>query len=116
MSIAGTGPIVPTCARFDPGSSTALRLSDVGDGTAMHKVAVEYRSGHRRRHEGIPLLEEKFRRSLARRFPKERREAILALLPGPGAPGSDAGQRVRRSIRNLKDHARCPLPMTPAIA
>jgi len=50
------------------------------DGTATRKVAVEYPIGHRRRrHEGIPLLEEKFRRNLDRRFPKERREAILEL-------------------------------------
>ncbi len=50
------------------------------DGTATRKVAVEYPIGHRRRrHEGIPLLEEKFRRNLDRRFPKERREAILGL-------------------------------------
>src|SRR5260221_3823789 len=48
------------------------------DGTKTRKVAVEYPLGHRRRrHEGIPLLEEKFRRNLARRVPKERREAIL---------------------------------------
>ena len=50
------------------------------DGTKTRKVAVEYPLGHRRRRrEGIPLLEEKFRRNLARRFPKERREAILEL-------------------------------------
>ena len=50
------------------------------DGTATRKLAVEYPIGHRRRrHEGIPLLEAKFRRNLARRFPKERREAILEL-------------------------------------
>jgi 2-methylcitrate dehydratase len=50
------------------------------DGTRTRKVTVEYPLGHRRRrHEGIPLLEEKFRRNLARRFPKERREAILEL-------------------------------------
>jgi 2-methylcitrate dehydratase len=50
------------------------------DGTATRKVAVEYPLGHRRRrHEGIPLLEAKFRRNLERRFPKERREAILSL-------------------------------------
>ena len=43
-------------------------------------MAVEYPLGHRRRrHEGIPLLEEKFRRNLARRFPKEVREAIVEL-------------------------------------
>ena len=50
------------------------------DGTQTRKVAVEYPIGHRRRrHEGIPLLEAKFRRNLDRRFPKERRNAILDL-------------------------------------
>jgi 2-methylcitrate dehydratase len=50
------------------------------DGTRTRKVAVEYPIGHRRRrHEGIPLLEAKFRTNLARRFPKERREAIFEL-------------------------------------
>jgi len=50
------------------------------DGTATRKVAVEYPVGHRRRRrEGIPLLEAKFRTNLARRFPEERRNAILEL-------------------------------------
>jgi 2-methylcitrate dehydratase len=50
------------------------------DGTATRKVAVEYPVGHRRRRqEGIPLLEAKFRRNLARRFPQERQSAILDL-------------------------------------
>ena len=50
------------------------------DGTKTRKVAVEYPLGHRRRrHEGIPLLEAKFRTNLARRFPKEQREAIVEL-------------------------------------
>jgi 2-methylcitrate dehydratase len=50
------------------------------DGTATRKVAVEYPVGHRRRrHEGIPLLEAKFRTNLARRLPEERRSAILEL-------------------------------------
>jgi 2-methylcitrate dehydratase len=54
------------------------------DGTKTRKVAVEYPLGHRRRrHEGIPLLEAKFRTNLARRFPKERREAILDLCGDP---------------------------------
>jgi 2-methylcitrate dehydratase len=50
------------------------------DGTRTRKAAVEYPIGHRRRrHEGIPLLEAKFHRNLDRRFPKEKREAILDL-------------------------------------
>jgi 2-methylcitrate dehydratase len=55
------------------------------DGTATRKVAVEYPVGHRRRrHEGIPLLEAKFRRNLDRRFSKERREAIFDLCRNQG--------------------------------
>jgi len=54
------------------------------DGTKSRKVAVEYPLGHRRRrHEGIPLLEAKFRRNLARRFPKEQCEAIVELCRDP---------------------------------
>jgi 2-methylcitrate dehydratase PrpD len=50
------------------------------DGTQTRKVAVEYPLGHRRRrHQGIPLLEAKFRKNLDRRFPKERCEAIADL-------------------------------------
>ena len=50
------------------------------DGTATRKVAVEYPIGHRRRRqEGIPLLEAKFRTNLARRFPEKQRGAILEL-------------------------------------
>ena len=50
------------------------------DGTKTEKVVVEYPIGHRRRRkEGIPILEEKFRRNLARRFTKSQQNAILAL-------------------------------------
>lgn len=48
------------------------------DGTKTEKVEVEYPIGHRRRRkEGIPLLVEKFRTNLARRFPAKQQEAIL---------------------------------------
>ena len=50
------------------------------DGSRTGKVAVEYPIGHRRRRaEGIPLLEQKFRTNLARRFSAERCSAILEL-------------------------------------
>jgi 2-methylcitrate dehydratase len=46
----------------------------------LPEVAVEYPIGHkRRRADGIPLLEAKFRTNLARRFPKKQQEAILAV-------------------------------------
>jgi len=48
-------------------------------------VLVEYPVGHRRRRaEGIPLLETKFRTNLARRFPPKQRDAILALCRDAG--------------------------------
>ncbi|HMJ55011.1 MAG TPA: bifunctional 2-methylcitrate dehydratase/aconitate hydratase [Polyangiaceae bacterium] len=55
------------------------------DGTKTRKVPVEYPVGHRRRRpEGIPLLEAKFRTNLARRFPVKQRDAILALCRDAG--------------------------------
>jgi 2-methylcitrate dehydratase len=48
------------------------------DGTALAEIVVEYPIGHkRRRAEGIPLLVEKFRTNLARRFDKKQQQAIL---------------------------------------
>ncbi|MDP1718068.1 MAG: 2-methylcitrate dehydratase, partial [Burkholderiales bacterium] len=50
------------------------------DGSKTDNVAVEYPLGHRRRRkEGVPLLEAKFRTNLARRFADKQRQAILAL-------------------------------------
>ncbi len=47
------------------------------DGTTLTET-VEYPLGHRRRRsEGIPLLEEKFRTNLARRFAPPKQQAIL---------------------------------------
>src|SRR3954469_11058990 len=54
------------------------------DGTRSPKVAVEYPLGHRRRRsEGIPALEAKFRNNLARRFPEPRRSRILDVCQDP---------------------------------
>src|SRR5918997_3151087 len=48
------------------------------DGTSTTKVGVEYPIGHRRRRkDGIPLLEAKFRTNLARRFAPKQQQAIL---------------------------------------
>ena len=50
------------------------------DGSSTDKVAVEYPIGHkRRREEGIPVLEAKFRANLATRFIESRCEEIFAL-------------------------------------
>jgi 2-methylcitrate dehydratase len=64
----------------DPGkrsiaNSVLLRLND---GSLLEET-VEYPIGHRRRRaDGIPLLEAKFRKNLARRFPAAQQARILA--------------------------------------
>ncbi|MDO6582873.1 bifunctional 2-methylcitrate dehydratase/aconitate hydratase [Photobacterium sp. 2_MG-2023] len=50
------------------------------DGTSTEKVSVEYPIGHRRRREeGIPVLERKFRRNLLTRFPQGMSDKIVEL-------------------------------------
>ena len=50
------------------------------DGSKTERIAVEYPVGHRRRRkEGIPLLEAKFRTNLARRLAPRQQQAILSL-------------------------------------
>ena len=45
----------------------------------LNEVVVEYPIGHRRRRaEGIPVLVEKFKTNLARRFAGKQQQAILA--------------------------------------
>ena len=49
------------------------------DGSRLDEVVCEYPIGHRRRRkEGIPLLEAKFRTNLARMFPGKQQEHIMA--------------------------------------
>ena len=71
-----------TAAYHDPDRRAipnALKV-EFTDGSAFDEVVVEYPIGHaRRRAEGIPLLETKFRINLARRFPPKQQEAILAV-------------------------------------
>jgi 2-methylcitrate dehydratase len=58
--------------------SIANALSvELDDGTVLEET-VEYPIGHRRRRqEGLPLLIEKFKTNLQRRFPEQRRKQIL---------------------------------------
>jgi 2-methylcitrate dehydratase len=50
------------------------------DGTKLKEVVCEYPIGHkRRRKEGMPILVEKFKTNLARRFPAAQQKAILEL-------------------------------------
>ena len=52
--------------------------TELNDGTELPEVVVEYPIGHkRRRGDGIPLLLEKFRTNLARRFDKAQQQRIL---------------------------------------
>jgi 2-methylcitrate dehydratase len=51
------------------------------DGTKLDEVVCEYPIGHkRRRKEGMPVLVEKFKTNLARRFPAKQSQAILSLF------------------------------------
>ncbi|MEM5455389.1 bifunctional 2-methylcitrate dehydratase/aconitate hydratase [Paraburkholderia phytofirmans] len=51
---------------------------EFNDGSTFDEVVVEYPIGHKRRREdGIPLLVEKFKTNLARRFPVKQQLAIL---------------------------------------
>jgi 2-methylcitrate dehydratase len=67
---------------LDPAKRSIANALQVffNDGSKTEKVAVEYPLGHRRRRrEGIPQLEAKFRVNLARRFPPKQQQAILDL-------------------------------------
>ncbi len=51
---------------------------ELTDGTRLDEIVCEYPIGHkRRRDEGIPLLEAKFRTNLARQFPPRQQQRIL---------------------------------------
>jgi len=70
-----------TAAYHDPDRRAIANALTVTftDGTSLPEVVCEYPIGHRRRRgDGIPLLEAKFRLNLARRFPPRQQEAILA--------------------------------------
>jgi 2-methylcitrate dehydratase len=56
------------------------------DGSSTENVVVEYPIGHRRRRaDGIPLLEEKFKANLAARFTAQRSAQIVALCTDQAA-------------------------------
>jgi 2-methylcitrate dehydratase len=51
---------------------------ELKDGAKLPEIVVEYPIGHRRRRkEGMPVLVEKFKTNLARRFPAKQQKAIL---------------------------------------
>jgi 2-methylcitrate dehydratase len=53
---------------------------EFNDGSKLKETVCEYPIGHkRRRKEGMPVLIEKFRTNLARRFPAKQQQAILAV-------------------------------------
>jgi len=57
---------------------------ELNDGTKLPEVLVEYPIGHRRRRkEGMPVLIEKFKTNLARRFPPKQQKAILDVSLDP---------------------------------
>ena len=59
-------------------------LQSFKNGSKLEEVACEYPIGHkRRRAEGMPVLVEKFRTNLARRFPEPQQKNILDVCMDP---------------------------------
>jgi 2-methylcitrate dehydratase len=71
---------------LDPAKRSAANAVQVffKDGSKLDNVTVEYPIGHRRRRkEGVPLLEAKFRTNLARRLPPKQQQAIISVCGDP---------------------------------
>jgi len=67
------------------------------DGKRLAETVVEYPIGHkRRRKEGMPVLVEKFKTNLARRFPPKQQKAILELC-------MDAGRLAATPVNDFVD-------------
>ena len=67
------------------------------DGKKLKEVVVEYPIGHkRRRKEGMPVLVEKFKTNLARRFPPKQQRRDPRRCAWTRSGSKHAGQRVRR--------------------
>ncbi len=67
------------------------------DGSSSERIEVEYPIGHRRRrNEGIPVLIDKFERSLAEQFPTQQCEAIKQAC-------TDQGQLEAMSVNEFVD-------------
>jgi len=67
------------------------------DGTRLEEVVCEYPLGHkRRRKEGMPMLVEKFKTNLARRFPERLQKTILDLC-------MDAGRLAKTPVNEFVD-------------
>ena len=67
---------------LDPAKRSIANAIQVffSDGSNTENVVIEYPLGHRRRRgEGVPQLEKKFRTNLARRFAPKQQQAILGL-------------------------------------
>ncbi len=71
---------------LDPAKRSAVNAVQVffKDNSKLDRVTVEYPVGHRRRRkEGVPLLEAKFRANLARRLAPKQQQAIISLCGDP---------------------------------
>jgi 2-methylcitrate dehydratase len=68
------------------------------DGSKLKEVVCEYPIGHkRRRKEGMPVLVEKFKRNLARRYSEKQQRAILDLC-------MDADRLAATPVNEFVDH------------
>ena len=87
----------------DKRSITNALTVELKDGSKLNEVVVEYPIGHkRRRADAIPLLVEKFKANLARRFPKQQQDAILTVSLDQKVIEAIPGARIRRHVCDLK--------------
>jgi 2-methylcitrate dehydratase len=75
-----------TCAFYDPrkrANPSSIQIT-FRDGKSTPQVRIDYPLGHpRRREEGLPLVREKFRASVAERFPSPRQKRIFEACSSP---------------------------------
>ena len=95
-STGGNLPVAGSLTNSTLGSELAINITDgklfykdnanaiqvfFRDGTKTQRIAIEFSVGDpRRRSEGVPLLEKKFRGNLARRYAKKKFDAVYALM------------------------------------
>jgi 2-methylcitrate dehydratase PrpD len=91
----------PSCDRRESGDWDCARSAARSRPASAHPTRPHPIGHRRRRKEGIPLLEAKFRTNLARRFPKKQQDAILAASLDQKKLEALPGARVRRPLRHL---------------
>ena len=96
-AVVGDQGLVVTAAHLFEGKVGPITV-EFKDGTKLKEVVCEYPIGHkRRRKEGMPVLVEKFKRNLARRYSEKQQRSILDLC-------MDADRLAGTPVNEFVDH------------